>query len=84
MDLSPQEPLERSGKKFSRTNYLSQRPRLVRNAALSNERREFEEMEKIRNKYKNVPDDMFWEIFDYIKRNSKSISGGRKTRRTYN
>ena len=86
MDLSPpQSPRERSGKTFKKSNYFSVNPpRLLRQAARSNERREFEEMEKLRKKYKDVPDDMFWEIFEYIKRNSKSISGGRKTRKTYN
>jgi hypothetical protein len=40
---------------------------------------------EIRDKYKDVPEEMFRKIYDYVKRNAKSVDGGkRKTKKRRN
>jgi hypothetical protein len=55
-------------------------PRLLRADAQDAENVEREGLMEIRNKYKKVPEEMFWEIYEYIKRNHTSVNGGKKSR----
>ena len=54
-------------------------PQLVRPKAAKEERNEREGLMAIKAKYKGaVPDEMFWEIYEFVKRDTQSRNGGRK------
>ena len=54
-------------------------PQLMRPIAAKAERNEREGLMAIKAKYKGaVPDEMFWEIYEFVKRDAQSKNGGRK------
>jgi hypothetical protein len=69
-------------KEFTQENVMSEAPRMLRGQAAQNEGNETEGLIELRNKYPGVPEEMFWEIYEFVKRDSKSTSGGRKRKHT--
>ena len=61
---------------------IASAPRLLRPDAIDAENVERQGLIEIKNKYKNVPEEMFWEIYEYVKRNHTSVNGGNRKSRS--
>ena len=69
-------------KEFTEETFFAQAPTMLRPAVAANEANEREFLIELRNRYPGVPEEMFWEIYKFVKRNAKSTSGGRKRKHT--